>query len=393
MRKARTDRPSPIQAATVSGRRETTEARGEVLDFLESRIELSEPPQPSESRSVLLLDGRPLLRSETIATLYGQSGTKKTFLALDIALTVAHGGKSLAGYSSVKPNGDRVCYVAGEGKGDLPKRIAAARERRDLPTDNSNLLILGKPVLLGNGVTWEHLAKAVLDDKGRYPALIIIDTLSANAKGGIDMDTNKGAKQVMDDLRSLANKTGACVLVIHHTGWTAKGKKSHERGGSTFRCDGDTSIQVTEVTGNHKSRNSDLVELTCEKQRDEKEFEAFRVAFEQQEVGRGYGESINGKFMDGSNVSLVCVPVAKGSPAPGENSGIVADDIQKRLGDALRELQVEGGEKNQSCLAKELRGRLGVSVSKATRLLQGSHLKKRKVGKEWLYDLSCQSSA
>jgi RecA-family ATPase len=65
-----------------------------------------------------------LLAAESFAVLYGPPGSAKTFLALELALSIASGIEGSAGLGKPVESG-AVIYVAGEGVRGIRKRIEA----------------------------------------------------------------------------------------------------------------------------------------------------------------------------------------------------------------------------------------------------------------------------
>src|SRR4051794_15695458 len=91
----------------------TSLAGAEELHFL-SEDELAALPPPA-----YLIDG--LIEAGSFAVLFGPPAHGKTFLALDVALSVTTGMPCLG--QTVEPG--RVAYVAAEGVRQLPRRIDA----------------------------------------------------------------------------------------------------------------------------------------------------------------------------------------------------------------------------------------------------------------------------
>ena len=177
-----------------------------------------------------------------VAVLSGQWGTFKTFVGLDIACSVMT-GSDFAGQPVYRPGG--VLFVAAEGAGDVPLRLAAVAEHKvalsltpqgDLPLGaECGLRINPKklpfrwadscPLLLGEkSDALPRLiatARAADDhfrrDHGVPLVLIVIDTMAAVA-GWKDENDNAQAAEVMGKLRQLSEAAGAVVMVVDHFG-------------------------------------------------------------------------------------------------------------------------------------------------------------------------------
>jgi hypothetical protein len=186
-----------------------------------------------------------LLGSGMLSSIYGGSGSGKTFFALDLALAIAR-GEAWCGRRVLR---GIVLYAAGEGHQSVLLRLAAYRlhhfasERPALPfatiPQSINLLDPGAHV---DAVV--ALAKQAESEWELPTVLIVIDTLARSMAGG-----NENAPEVMGTaIRSadlLRERTGAHVCLIHHTGKADNGARGH----SSLRAALDTEIEVTGLDG------------------------------------------------------------------------------------------------------------------------------------------------
>ena len=171
--------------------------------FLLTEPELNQltPPEP-------LIDG--WLNRNSLAFLIGPPKKGKTFIAIDIAMSVAC-GLTWVGNSDTQPG--RVLYVLGEGVAGLAKRVNAWRTARNT-WDPANIQFLARPAQLGQQQQVDWLLE-IADDY--QPDLIIIDTL-ARASVGIEENSTKEMGEIIASLDRIKHNTTACVLVVHHTG-------------------------------------------------------------------------------------------------------------------------------------------------------------------------------
>lgn len=198
--------------------------------------------------------------------LYGPSGTGKSFVAIDMALSIAAGipwqGRAVKhGFS---------LYVSAEGTGGLGQRAMAwLRHHRVDPED------------LGDNMAWiteavpvyhESADLDVLFDRfmeiGRDPDFIVIDTLARCFEGDENLQEPMGA--FVRGIDRLRNECGATIVVIHHTG--ASGER--ERGNTAFRAATDTMIRIQQgvlgagVNQLLSTKNQDRFSLIVDKQRE-----------------------------------------------------------------------------------------------------------------------------
>ena len=176
-----------------------------------------------------------LLQRGSHAVLYGPPGGGKTFVALDLAYHVAAG----LSWMGRKVHSGSVLYLAYEGTGGLAKRAAALQRKygtADVPlyveTADYNLRVPEGRKSLGETL-------AALPET---PVFIILDTLARAMKGG-DENSAQDMGSLNDAVSALVEKTGACVLLLHHTG---KNKANGARGSSALLGAIDTELECDE---------------------------------------------------------------------------------------------------------------------------------------------------
>lgn len=176
-----------------------------------------------------------LLQQRSHAVLYGAPGQGKTFVALDLAYHVAAGREW---------HGHRVAqgcalYLAFEGMGGISRRGAALMRHygdADVP-----LYVQAADYNLREQAGRKALAEMVAG-LPEVPKLIVVDTLARAMKGG-DENSAQDMGALNDAIGALIEASGACVLVIHHSG---KNKASGARGSSALLGAIDTEIEVAD---------------------------------------------------------------------------------------------------------------------------------------------------
>ena len=195
-----------------------------------------------------LVDG--LITDTGFTMMYGAPGTGKSFLAIDIALSVAHGQPWQGQGVKQGP----VLYIAGEGIGGFGKRWKAW-ERHHGKVDEPDLYLLPTAV---NFREPEDIARlvATIEDIDQPFSLVIVDTVARAIAGAEEnSSTDMGLfVAACDEIKAL---TGGALLAVHHAG---KDANRGARGSTALLGAVDTSLMV--------SKSEDIVVLRTEKMKD-----------------------------------------------------------------------------------------------------------------------------
>lgn len=189
-----------------------------------------------------------VLPAAGIGMIYGESGSYKSFLALDMALCLAFGVPGQWGAPPVKND---VLFLAGEGTvATAKKRWPAWMEWQDIQFRNDHrFLIKDRVPFYTDSDAWEHV-KADLAELKAKPSLIVIDTLT-RLLTGLDENSAKDASIITNFMEQLARYYECFVLAIHHTG---KDQNKGARGSSAFYANMDTVISTKLKVGGTEMR-------------------------------------------------------------------------------------------------------------------------------------------
>jgi hypothetical protein len=175
----------------------------------------------------------------SLAILYGASGSAKTFLAIDWALHIATkswwNGKEI---TEARP----VLYVIAEGAAGVGRRIEAWKQHHRIYQLKNHQPVMWRP----QAVNLTALAEVYdLADyaKKHQPALIVFDTL-ARCTVGAEENSARDMGLVIDHLDRIRVASEACVLIVHHSG---KDTSAGARGSSAIRGAVDTELEVAAV--------------------------------------------------------------------------------------------------------------------------------------------------
>lgn len=179
-----------------------------------------------------------MLPAQGTGMLYGESGSYKSFIALDMALCLANGIPGQWNAPSVKND---VLFLAGEGPvATAKKRWPAWMEWQGIEFRTDHRMILKDRVPFYTDTdAWENL-KADLAELKAKPALIVIDTV-ARLLTGLDENSAKDATMITNFGEQLARYFECFVLFIHHTG---KDQSKGARGSSAFYANMDTVLST-----------------------------------------------------------------------------------------------------------------------------------------------------
>ena len=176
-----------------------------------------------------------VLPKAELGILFGASGSGKTFVALDLAFSIARG----IAWRNRRTTKGRVVLIAAEGGSGLGKRgDAYARYHGfDLRTTQDLHVITAAPNFLDSDDISEVIAE--IKNLGDVD-MIVIDTL-AQVSPGANENTSDDMGKVLSNIRLLHEATGAMNLVVHHAG---KDLSKGSRGWSGLKAAADVQIEV-----------------------------------------------------------------------------------------------------------------------------------------------------
>lgn len=187
--------------------------------------------------------------------LYGPPGVKKSFVAADIALSVAAGGL----WQGHPVSQGYPLYVCAEGSAGMGKRIKGwLRYRKLKPSQAAGAwLTQAVPVYADS----DGMARVIerIEEAEIVPDIIVIDTLARCFDGDENQQADMG--RFVAGVDRLRKEFDATVVVVHHTRLDG----DRERGNTAFRGAADCMLSLA-------NRKGKLI-LSCNKQKDAEEFE------------------------------------------------------------------------------------------------------------------------
>lgn len=198
------------------------------------------------------------LPANSLSSIYGPSGSYKSFLAVSWACHVAAGMK----WAGKSVSAGAVMYVVGEGGIGVPRRIKAWEKKHGVKLNN--LYLVNRPVFPVRREEMQEMIKAARDVKsrtGQPVRLIVVDTL-ARCFGGNDENDARDMGAFIEGCDVIKRETGATLLVVHHSG---KDDTKGARGSSAFRAALDAEFNI------RREGDGGAIILTCTKMKDAEE--------------------------------------------------------------------------------------------------------------------------
>ncbi len=188
------------------------------------------------------LDGRPIVKGlldrEQTSLIVGETGSGKTFLALDLALHVAAGLPWFGRKVTTGP----VIYIAAEAGRSIENRVAAWRVHHRLDSQNIPFAAVTSPVDLchADAGDVDRLIATIREAGLDAPVLVNIDTVSRVLAGGNE-NASDDMGALVRSLDRLRDELHCHVSAVHHLG---KDASRGSRGHSLLHCAVDTQCEV-----------------------------------------------------------------------------------------------------------------------------------------------------
>lgn len=173
-----------------------------------------------------------VIPEQGIAAIYGPSGSGKSFLVLNMAISIAK-GEDWFGY---RVKSCSVVYVCLEGEAGLSVRLRASQIKGSISRE---IEFIAQPV---NLLDTKDLRDLVTSIKGSQMdgGIVIIDTLN-RAVPGMDENSSVDMGHAINACKLIQQGLGGLVLLVHHSGKdVTKGMRGH----SSLHAALDAAIEV-----------------------------------------------------------------------------------------------------------------------------------------------------
>ena len=204
-----------------------------------------------------------VITSHGLSVLYGAPGVGKSFIAIDMALSIAYGRD----WHDKTVDGGLVLYIAGEGVGGLGKRVKAWQSHYNLE-DDAPFLVLPLAVQFREQADIDKLIETISAIEGKIKC-VVIDTV-ARSMVGMEENSSTEIGIFVSACDSIKQMFDCAVLAIHHSG---KDASRGMRGSNALLGAVDTSLML--------KKSGDNIVLNTEKQKDAEPIDDMAFALEQ----------------------------------------------------------------------------------------------------------------
>ena len=208
-----------------------------------------------------------LLPETGLACVFGPSGSSKSFLCLDLALSIA----SQPNWFDLKVKNVPVLYIALEGVSGIGRRLEAwIKYNKIVPKyfftiiENFNLSLKKDVQKLLDSIQKINFQKG----------LIIIDTFS-QASPGMDENSVQDMTLLLSHLKQIQEHSQSLVLIVAHSG---KDASRGLRGSSCIRAAMDTVLEVSSISETNK-------QWTVEKSKDSQDGGVYKYQLKEMILG------------------------------------------------------------------------------------------------------------
>ena len=206
----------------------------------------------------------PYLVDKSFAVLFGAPASYKSFLALDWALSIAHG----IDWNGRAVEQGTVAYMALEGQSGLATRAEAWHREMNLEQRDVPFYALTCPMSMVDELTEGSDVEKIINSieqefGGVVPKMIVIDTL---ARSFVGKDENSATDMGMfvRNIDLIRERFDCTVLAVHHSG---KDSDKGMRGSSALRGAVDSEFEIV------RRKDTQQVALHVRKQKDTEEAE------------------------------------------------------------------------------------------------------------------------
>ncbi|MCP1335158.1 AAA family ATPase [Futiania mangrovi] len=206
-----------------------------------------------------------MLPREGMAVFWGHHSTGKSFLQLDMAMSIARGAE----WRGHRVRQGAVVYIAGEGQHGFRRRIEAYRRMRMAHDETAPpFYLMPEPLDL---IDAHGQLIADIRAQGVTPAVVVLDTLNRTLRGSENKPEDMAAYIAASD--AIRDTFGCLVSIVHHCGVDG----DRPRGHTSLSAAADAIFAVKD--------HGKVKALTAEKQKDGPIGEAMHFRLDEVDLG------------------------------------------------------------------------------------------------------------
>ena len=175
----------------------------------------------------------------SLCLIFAPSGMGKTFIVIDLFLTLAYG---LLSWHGIECRKARCLYMCAEGYSAVLPRIQCWMEQHNLTASyTDDFFIENGTITLDDPSSVDKLQK-VLDHRfgTKKPDIIAVDTMNLFMRG--DENATQSATAFVQALKSISAENNCTILLVHHTGVA---DERRGRGSTVFKGSLDTELRLS----------------------------------------------------------------------------------------------------------------------------------------------------
>ncbi|MEK9597327.1 MAG: AAA family ATPase [Alphaproteobacteria bacterium] len=159
-----------------------------------------------------------ILEKHALAAGFGAPAAGKTFVLLDMVLSVASG----VDYHGHSVEQGTCFYIAGEGHNGFARRCMAWANSHSIDLKQVPFFKSNKAIVMNEAASVELMHQTIKELSAQYgkPSIVCIDTV-ARSMGG-DENSTKDMGEFIKQIDKIKDEHGCTVLLAHHTGVATK---------------------------------------------------------------------------------------------------------------------------------------------------------------------------
>ena len=190
--------------------------------------------------------------SEAVGLIGGPPKSCKSWLAIDMAVSIASATNCLGHFPVLSP-GPALIYLAEDNVLEVKERVTGICESRSLSLNDINLYTITVPSLRLDEIKDQTLLRSIIEQV--KPRLVVLDPLVRLHRQ--DENNAKEMSALLSYFRELQRSYGCGVLLVHHAT-----KRSHERAGLNLR--GSSDLHAFGDSNLYLAKRRDWLDLTIE---------------------------------------------------------------------------------------------------------------------------------